>query len=354
MYIYQTTHKFLIYRNEQKNNIKEPPIRKKKKNSKTMKENNTKKAENRKKRKAHSLKTKKNHFDNLNILISINKTPISRDNLVNNSLRSKKTTGKYKKEKTMKNKNSYKRFSNDFTNQKYDLYFDKFFSDSPDEMEFDDAIKLDKRQFCQYFSDNIKNNQIISNTFCLKEIFKPISIKIIIFILNIFLYFVINALFINDDYICEVYNLQEEDNFFSFIPRSINRFFYTTLVGIIIEFIVDFFFIEEKKLKRIFLREKNNPDILKTEVIFLVKSIKKKYIIFIIFLVCIYVICTYYLICFNSIYPKIQIEWIKSSAFIFIIRQILSVLQCLLKSILRFISFKFESEKIFKIGQLIN
>ena len=179
MYIYQTTHKFLIYRNEQKNNIKEPPIRKKKKNSKTMKENNTKKAENRKKRKARSLKTKKNHFDNLNILISINKTPISRDNLVNNSLRSKKTTGKYKKEKTMKNKNSYKRFSNDFTNQKYDLYFDKFFSDSPDEMEFDDAIKLDKRQFCQYFSDNIKNNQIISNTFCLKEIFKPISIKII-------------------------------------------------------------------------------------------------------------------------------------------------------------------------------
>ena len=94
--------------------------------------------------------------------------------------------------------------------------------------------------------------------------------------------------------------------------------------------------------------------ILKSEVIALVKSIKKKYIAFSVFLVCIYAICLYYLICFNSIYPKIQLEWIKSSILIFIIRQILSVLQCLLESILRFISLKFESEKIFKISKLIN
>ena len=250
-------------------------------------------------------------------------------------------------------KNNYKMTLNNST-KKYDSYFEEFFSESPEEMEFEDAIKLDKRQFCQYFSDDLKENQIILNTFCSKELFKPRSIKIIIFLLNILLYLVINALFINDDYISEVYNLEKKDNFFSFIPRSINRFFYTTIVGIIIEFIVDFFFIEEKKLKKIYLREKDNNSVLKSEVIYLVKSIKKKYIAFSFFLVCIYVICFYYLICFNSIYPKIQVEWIKSSILIFIIRQIVSVLQCLLESILRIISFKFESEKIFKISKLIN
>ena len=237
--------------------------------------------------------------------------------------------------------------------QNYKLYFHNYFSKSPDEMEFDDAIRLDKRKLCEYFFDNLKNNQIIINIFWSYDPFKPRSIKIIIFILNIQLYFVVNALFINDDYISEIYHLNKKDHFFSFIPRSINRFFYTTLVNIIIEFIVDFFFVEEKKLKGILLREKDNKNILKKQIIILVNIIKNRYFAFIIFLFLLYIICLYYLICFNSIYPKIQIEWIKSSITIFIIRQILSMLQSLLETILRFISFKCESEKIFKISKLI-
>ena len=160
-------------------------------------------------------------------------------------------------------------------------------------------------------------------------------------------------MFINDDYVSEVYYLEKE-NFFSFIPRSINRFFYTAIVGVIIEFIVGFFFEEEGKLKKIFLREKDNEIVIKAQVVILINSMKNKYNAFIIFEECIYGLCLYYIICFNSIYPNMQIEWIKSSIFIFIIRQILSVIQCLLVSILRFISLRTESEKIFKISKMIN
>ena len=291
VYIYETTQKYLIFIHDQNNIISAPPLKKKKTHINTYKGNDQIKGI-KNKRKKYTLKTKKNNIENLNILISINKTSNSKDNFIKNSLRLK-TTANTKK---LKFKNNYKMIPNNFTTQRYDAYFDDFFSESPDEMEFDDAIKLDKRQFCHYFSDNLKDNQIILNTFCSKDTFKPRSIKIIIFILNIFLYFVINALFINDEYISQVYNLKNEENFFSFIPRSINRFFYTTLVGIIIEFIVDFFFVEEKKLKKTYLREKDNAMILKSEVIALVKSIKKKYIAFSVFLVCIYAICLYYLI----------------------------------------------------------
>ena len=49
-----------------------------------------------------------------------------------------------------------------------------------------------------------------------------------------------------------------------------------------------------------------------------------------------------------------QIEWIKSSIFIIFIRQILSVIQCILETSLRIISFRYESEKVFKISKLIN
>ena len=58
--------------------------------------------------------------------------------------------------------------------------------------------------------------------------------------------------FYNEEYISYIFHLTK-DGFLDFIPRSINRFFYTTLVGVIIEFIVEFFFVEEKKMKRIFL-----------------------------------------------------------------------------------------------------
>ena len=206
---------------------------------------------------------------------------------------------------------------------------------------------------CEFFSDNLKDNQIICNTFFAEVSLKPRSIKIILFVLNILLYFVINALFINDDYISEIYHLENE-NFFSFISRSISRVLYTTVVSLVLEFIVGFFFVEEAKLKRIYLREKDNKVILDQKILDLITLIKKSYIGFIIFVFVIFIICFYYIICFNSIYPKIQIEWIKSSVFILFIRQVLSVLQCLLETLLRFIALCYESEKMFKISKLIN
>ena len=325
IFIFNNTERYLKFIKMKNNNLKEPPIRKKK-------------------------NFNKNNIININDENS--KKEILKDNIKITKSTSKKTfddTTPSTKLKKKKNKNPKKKkyLSHFFLHtENYEQYFEKFFSESPDEMYFEDAIKKDKRKLCAHFADNLKENQIISNTFCSNDLFKPRSIKIIIFVLNILFYFVINALFINDDYVSEVYYLEKE-NFFSFIPRSINRFFYNAIVGVIIEFIVGFFFEEEGKLKKIFLREKDNEIVIKAQVVILINSMKNKYRAFIIFQECIYGLCLYYIICFNSIYPNMQIEWIKSSIFIFIIRQILSVIQCLLVSILRFISLRTESEIIF-------
>ena len=152
----------------------------------------------------------------------------------------------------------------------------------------------------------------------------------------------------------KVYNLKKKDNFFSFIPRSYDKIIYTTLINTIIDFVVDFFFVEEKKMKGIFLREKKDKRNIKYEIIILLSLIKKRYISFIIFAFIINIISLYYLICFNSVYPYIQIEWIKITIFIIIIRQIISFFQCLLETILRFLSFRYENEKIFKKRKLVN
>jgi hypothetical protein len=232
-------------------------------------------------------------------------------------------------------------------------YFEEYFETSVEEMEYDDAIRKDKRKFCKSFSDKLINEQIICNTFISHDPLKPRTIKIILFVLNFLLYFIINALFINDDYVSEVYNLKKDD-FFSFIPRSVDRIFYATLINVLIDYIVDFFFVQERKMKRIFLREKDNKVVLEEQIISFVKTIKISYISFTIFVFIIFIICLYYIICFNSIYPKMQVEWIKSSIFIFIIIQAFSVLQCLFEISLRFMSFYFESERLYKASKIFN
>ena len=222
-------------------------------------------------------------------------------------------------------------------------------------MEYDDAIKKDERTFCEYFRENLKEKQIIANTFIANDPIKSRTIKIILFNLNLILYFVINGLFISEDYISEIYNLnEEEENFFSFLPRSVERLIYTTLVSLIISYITGFFFLEESKVKGIFKRDMENKTILKENINELIKTLKTRYISFIIVVFVILILSLYYLLCFNYVYPKTQIEWVKSSVAIIIIIQILSILQILLEAIIRFLSFKCESEKLFKFGKIFS
>ena len=237
----------------------------------------------------------------------------------------------------------------------YSQFFDKYFSTSLDEMEYDDAIIKDKRTFYQYLGECLKGKQMIAFTFISSDPIKIRIVKIMLFILNIVLYFVVIGLFYSEEYIGELYNIDEEDDgFFDYIQRNIEKFINTTIVSIVISYIVDCFFIEEKKIKGILNREKGNLSNLKKDILGLIKDIQVRYLSFIIVILVLLLISFYYLLCFNYVYPKTQIEWVKSSLTIFVIMQVLSILKCLLETCLRFLSFKFESEKLFIISKLLD
>ena len=220
-------------------------------------------------------------------------------------------------------------------------------------MEYDDVIKKDKRSFGRYLLDNLEENQSFAYTFLSSDPINTRMIKFILFVLNINLYFVVCGLFYSESYISLLYNINEEDeNFFSFIPRAIDKIFYTTLVTGFIGYLTDFFFLDEKKIKGNFKREKDNRIILKRSITLLIREIQKRYTSFIIMSFVIFAISFYYILCFNYVYPKTQIEWIKSSILIIIIMQILSILKCLFETIFRFLSFKYQSEKLYKVSKL--
>ena len=143
------------------------------------------------------------------------------------------------------------------------------------------------------------------------------------------------------------------DPFFGFFPRSITRYIYSAVVGIIIGVIIDLFFVDERKMKRRFTREKSNIVNLKVQITKLSKGIALRYIAFVIFVLVLFILLMFYLLCFNYVYPHTQGEWVKSSIFLIILMQILSILVCLLETGLRFISFKTKSEKLYKLSRLL-
>ena len=252
--------------------------------------------------------------------------------------------------KTQKN-NSLKKYK--FFLIKNDIDLKQFLEPTPDYMDFDDVIEEDKRTFFQFLWEKIKDNQIILQTFFITEIIKPKSIKIAIFIIMIDIYFLTNGLFYSDSYISEIYNSTEKEKFFSFIPRAIDRFLYSTIIGNIIEYIFKFFFIEELKIKKILIRNKNNIINLKFQISKITKLIIKYKRILIIINYIIIIFSWYYLSCFNNVYPNINKEWILSSLFIIIIIQIIPFISTFLEACVRFISIKCESEKLFKISRLL-
>ena len=234
-------------------------------------------------------------------------------------------------------------------------FFNEYMATSPEDMEFDDAVKKDKRKYCEHMRENLIEDQLITAAFVEEDPLKPRSIKIMIFILHLILYFVVNGLFFSESVVSELYNVDDsEENFFSYLPKSIDKIIYTTLVGIAVNIITGFFFVDEKKLKGILRREKDNIKILKLEVNEFKRNLKVRYIAFISVVSFILLLSFFYLLCFNYVYPYTQIEWIKSSITIFIIMQILSLLKCILETSLRFLSYKFNSEKLYKISKILD
>ena len=207
-YIFTITNQYILYLTIQKNNkviggdiiapkmnenkvIKymEPP---RKRNSKKEIKNNkafrrTKKRKTTSKiRKKVALNLSKNSLDsNDNFCKNINLSNNNERNGNNNYKYSKKFSFDELISKSNEPTNKYLISSNKIINCLNDISKNdinknirEYLTTEPEDMDFDDSIKKDKRNFIEFFSDKIKTKQIILNTFFLVEPLKPRAIKI--------------------------------------------------------------------------------------------------------------------------------------------------------------------------------
>ena len=375
-YIFSITNKFI--NNLQSNELKikdnkdkhNPPPKQKliaKKSSNSINLNN-KIIHRKKSKKGRKTATNKN----INLIINSNKNVMQVENnyIVNdeNKIYTNKQNEKSKKHKSMpiyklkKNEDSsnstrkklnFNSNNNLFSieNDDIDINIDEFFQTQLDDMDYDETIRKEKRKFCECFLEKLKNEQIIINTFYSIEPIKPRAIKIVLLVLNINLYFFVNGLFYNDNYISKVYHLKK-DTFSTKAERFLDNLIYTTFAGIVFNFIIEFFFIEEIKLKRILKFEKDNISSLKNEMNKILKSIKVRCIFFVILTLIISFLTLIHIACFNIVYRHIMTEWIIFSLIIVLLIQIATFLFCLFQTGMRFMSLKCKSEKLFKLSQV--
>ena len=228
-----------------------------------------------------------------------------------------------------------------------------FDEDDLNELDFDEAILYDHRGFWELCWMEIKERQLIINTFFVKEKLKPFSIKLIVFIFSLTFYFVINGLLYDEKYVSKQLKRTHKTVYF-FILDSIKRIIYSSIVGVIVNIIVGLLFKSDKYLRKAQAKYKDNRIILNGEVVKIYKNMKIINFIFTIVNFIFMLIVWVYLFCFCGVYRNCQIDWLESACIIIGIMQALPFLISLLLALLRIIGLRCGVETCFKINAWIS
>ena len=172
-------------------------------------------------------------------------------------------------------------------------------------LEYKDAILIDKRTFCQYYCSLLFKKHIILFSFCSKNDYNLIYVKITLFLLSFGLFFSINVLFFTDKTMHKIYETKGIYNLIIQLPKII----YSSIITSVFNLIIKSFALSDKNiiyLKKIEGTKRKNEHLLKV-----ISCLKIKFnIYFVIGLLC---FCWYYISVFCCVYVNTQIILIKDT-----------------------------------------
>ena len=173
-------------------------------------------------------------------------------------------------------------------------------------LDYKEALKIDHRNFCQYYYHSLKYNHPISFSFASYDDYNIQIIKKFLFFFSFCSDFIINALFFTDETIHKIYQDKGKFNFLYQIPQTL----YSTLIGKFIDtliknlalsqdIIID---LKEEKIKN--LESKHRK---------IIRIFNIKFILFFILSFIVLLFFWYYIVCFCGIYINSQSHLIKDS-----------------------------------------
>ena len=225
--------------------------------------------------------------------------------------------------------------------------------DDLNELDFNEAVIYDRRGFWELCWSEMKERQLIINTFFVKEKLKPFTNKLIVFIFSITCYFVINGFLYDTKYVSKRLKRKNKSVYFFFVD-SIKRIIYSSLVGVLVNVIMGLLFRSDKSLRKAHIKYKDTRILLNGEVVKIFKNMKITNFLFtIVNFICMVAIWIY-LFCFCGVYPNCQLDWIESTGIIIGVMQLLPILISFLLAILRIIGLRCGIESCFKITAWIS
>jgi hypothetical protein len=114
-------------------------------------------------------------------------------------------------------------------------------------MDYEDAIKYDRRSYCEYYISLLKRKHPLLFGFCPFKDYNSIIIKSCIFFLSFGIYYAINFVFFNENMIHEIYEDGGKYNILYFLPIICISFAISHILTIIIKFL----FLSERNLYEI-------------------------------------------------------------------------------------------------------
>ena len=222
------------------------------------------------------------------------------------------------------------------------------------ELDYDDAIIYDKRNYCQIFWCTLKEKQAIVNTFFVKDALKPFSIKLLVIIFSFSCYFVINGFLYNEEYVSTKLKNNETKTFYEYLSDSIERILYTSIVGGVISFIIGILFNTDKKIDKVINKNKKNKIILKGEIAKIYRCNNIRILFFIIIQIILMILFIIYIFCFCYVYPNNKLDWFESSLIVIGLMQSFSLFSSFLISTIKYFSVKFQWELCFKINAYLD
>ena len=215
-------------------------------------------------------------------------------------------------------------------------------------LEYQEALKYDKRTYCQYYYSLIKiKHYLFSIT---QQDYNSNFIKICLFLFNFVLCLTVNAFFFNDAALHKIY---EDEGIFDFI-YEIPQIIYTNLICFTINYLLKLLSLSQRDILRIKKEKSLHESKIKVQELY--KCLNIRFICFFSLSFIFLFMFWYYLSCFCAVYRNTQFYLIEDTLISFGFSLLYPFVLNLLPGILRIPSLKSpgkDKECLFKVSKIV-
>ena len=206
-------------------------------------------------------------------------------------------------------------------------------------LDYEEALQLDHRNYCDYYTSLLKYNHPIMYSFAPYNDYNSKIIKMFLFFFSFALDFTVNAIFFSDNTMHKIYEDKGKFDFLYQVPQII----YSTIISKFIDTLIRKFALTQDNIVDL-KKEKGSKKYKKINLIIL-RTLKIKFILFFCLAFMILSFFWYYITCFCGIYINTQIHLIKDSLSSLVLSLIIPFALYLIPGIFRLAALKEKKKK---------